>query len=124
MCNDRTVLSTWLQPFILIHPICQCSYGFTQFLTLPRTPKPLIPTNTVAEQLCDPNIVQYSKFQCVHTKAITALSVVTEVSACALSGQILIPCNALQIFPLSTRSSILLSCLQYTTGIYHHIKVQ
>jgi len=109
---------------ILIHPICQCSYGFTQFLSLPRTPKPLIPTNTVAEQLSVTPTLYNTVNSSVHTKTITALSVVTEVSAYALSGQILIPCKALQIFPLSIRSSTLLSCLQCTTGIYHHIKVQ
>jgi hypothetical protein len=56
---------------IPIHPIYQCSYGFTQFLSLPKTPKPLIPTNTVAQQLSvTPTL--YNKFHCVHTKAVTA----------------------------------------------------
>jgi len=74
--------------------------------------------------LSDPNIVQYSKFQTVHTKAANSFISFTEVPAYTLRAQILIPWKALQIYPLTSRSSILLSCLLCTTGIYHHITVQ
>ena len=74
--------------------------------------------------LSDPNIVQYGKFQCVHTKVVTTVSVVKEVPAYTLCGQILIPGKALQIFPFIIRCHILLSCLHCTTIISHHIKVQ
>jgi carbohydrate-binding DOMON domain-containing protein len=103
---------------ILIHPLCQC-YQFTQFLSLPSIPKPFIPSNTVAELSVTPTFYNTVNSRVFVQKQLTALSVVTEVPAYTLRGQILIPCKALQIFPLTTRSS-----LQCTIGIYHHIKVQ
>jgi len=110
---------------ILIHPTCQCSFGFTQFLSLPSTPKPFIPSNTVPEQLSvTPTLLQYIKFQSVHTKAVNSFISFTEVPAYTLHGEILIPWKALQIFPLTTRPSKLLSCLLCSTDIYHHLKVQ
>lgn len=115
MCNDRRVLSMWLQPFYF-----NTFYMPMLLWIYTRTRKPLIPMYTVAEHLSVTPTLYNTVNSSVHTKAKTALSVVIEVSAYALNGQLLIPCKALQIFPLCTRSRILLSCLQCTTGIYHH----
>jgi hypothetical protein len=112
MYNDSTVLSTLLQPFFF-NPsqIPMFLWIYTMAFITKDTKIINSYKHCSRTTLSDPNIVQYSKFQGVHTKAITALSYVTEVPAYTLHGQILIPCKTLQIFPLTTRSSILLSCL-------------